>query len=89
MESTSDGFKISDEDLKLRGPGDFFGTKQHGYIKSGLINFNQDGDIIKRARKKAFEIIDKDSKLLLSENSLIRNQFMKNYKEMLEFINIG
>jgi len=89
MESTSDGFKISDEDLKLRGPGDFFGTKQHGYIKSGLINFNQDSDIIKRARKKSFEIIDKDPKLILSENSLIRNEFMKNYKEMLEFINIG
>ena len=89
METTSDGFVISDEDLKLRGPGDFFGTKQHGYIKSGLINFNQDRDIIKRARKKAFEIIDKDPKLLLSENTLIRNEFMKNYKEMLEFINIG
>ena len=45
--------------------------------------------LLKELEKKAFEIIDKDSKLLLSENSLIRNQFMKNYKEMLEFINIG
>ena len=89
METTSDGFVISDEDLKLRGPGDFFGTKQHGYIKSGLINFNQDRDIIKRARKKAFEIIKEDSQLLSSKNILIRNEFMKNYKEMLEFINIG
>ena len=50
MESITDGFKISDEDLKLRGPGDFFGTKQHGYIKSGIINFNQDYEIIKRLR---------------------------------------
>jgi len=89
MENISNGFVISDEDLKLRGPGDFFGTKQHGYIKSGLINFNKDSEIIKRARKKAFEIIGEDSKLLLAENSLIRNKFMKNYKEMLEFINIG
>jgi len=89
MENISNGFVISDEDLKLRGPGDFFGTKQHGYIKSGLINFNKDSKIIKRARKKAFEIIGEDSKLLLAENSLIRNKFMKNYKEMLEFINIG
>ena len=37
MESTIDGFKISDEDLRLRGPGDFFGTQQHGYIKSEII----------------------------------------------------
>ena len=89
MKSTSDGFKISDEDLKLRGPGDFFGTKQHGYIKSGIINFSQDYEIIKRARKKAFDIISEDSKLLLSKNSLIKKEFIKNYKEMLEFINIG
>ena len=89
MESTSNGFTISDEDLKLRGPGDFFGTKQHGYIKSGLINFSTDYHIIKRARKKAFEIIKEDPKLLLTKNSLIKKEFIKNYKEMLEFINIG
>ena len=89
MESTSNGFTISDEDLKLRGPGDFFGTKQHGYIKSGLINFSSDHHVIKRARKKAFEIIEEDPKLLLKKNSLIKNKFIKNYKEMLEFINIG
>ena len=89
MEKTSDGFIISDEDLKLRGPGDFFGTKQHGFIKSKIINFSQDFEIIKRSRKKAFEIIDEDSKLSLSKNSLIKLEFLKNYKEMLEFINIG
>ena len=60
MEQTSDGFLISDEDLKLRGPGDFFGTKQHGYIKSGIINFSQDYEILKRARKKAFDIINEE-----------------------------
>ena len=89
MESTNNGFIISDEDLKLRGPGDFFGTKQHGFIKSKIINFSQDYEIINRSRKKAFEIIDEDSKLSLSKNSLIKLEFLKNYKEMLEFINIG
>ena len=89
MENTSDGFLISDEDLKLRGPGDFFGTKQHGYINTGIINFSQDREIISRCRKKAFDIIDEDPKLCLLKNEKIKKEFMKNYKDMLEFINIG
>ena len=89
MEKTSDGFIISDEDLKLRGPGDFFGTKQHGYINTGLINFSQDREIITQCRKKAFDIIDEDSKLNLQKNKLIKKEFIENYKSMLEFINIG
>jgi len=89
MEKTCDGFIISDEDLKLRGPGDFFGTKQHGYINMGLINFNQDREIIVQCRKKAFDIIDNDNKLSLVKNQLIKKEFIENYKSMLEFINIG
>ena len=89
MEKYTDGFKIADEDLKIRGPGDFFGVKQHGYIKSGLINFYEDAPIIKRARFQAFEIIKKDSKLLSSKNVLIKKEFLNSYKSMLEFINIG
>ena len=42
MENTLDGFIISDEDLKMRGPGDFFGTKQHGFIKSKVVDFNEE-----------------------------------------------
>ena len=89
MERYTNGFKIADEDLKIRGPGDFFGVKQHGYIKSGLVNFYKDGPIIKRARFHAFDIINKDSKLLSSKNVLIKKEFLNSYKSMLEFINIG
>jgi len=89
MEKTTDGFIISDEDLKLRGPGDFFGTKQHGYLNFGLINFSQDREIINRARNLAFKIIEEDPKLELEKNKLIKSEFMINYKDMLEFINIG
>ena len=52
-------------------------------------NFFSDSDIIKRARRKAFEIIDKDSKLIASENVLIKKEFLINYKDMFEFININ
>jgi len=89
MESTSDGFKISDEDLKLRGPGDFFGTKQHGYIKSKLANFIEDGPIIRKTRNKAFKIIQDDPKLESYHNKKIKLQFKENYRHMLEFVNIN
>ena len=89
MERYTNGFKIADEDLKIRGPGDFFGVKQLGYIKSGIVNFYKDGPIIKTARFHAFDIINKDSKLLSSKNVLIKKQFLNSYKSMLEFINIG
>ena len=52
------GFNISDEDLKLRGPGEFFGTKQHGYLKSGLSDFYNDGPIIRNARSPYANILE-------------------------------
>ena len=55
----------------------------------GLINFSQDRKIILQCRKKAFDIIDEDSKLYLPKNQLIKKEFIENYKSMLEFINIG
>jgi ATP-dependent DNA helicase RecG len=89
MESTSNGFKISDEDLKLRGPGDFFGTKQHGYIRSKLANFIEDGPIIRKTRKRAFEMVEYDPKLDHGQHEKIKIQFKENYRHMLEFINIS
>ena len=89
MESTLDGFIISDEDLKMRGPGDFFGTKQHGFIKSKVVDFNADGPIIRRARYQAFKMIDNDPLLKNIENKKIKKIFKINYKDMLEFVKIG
>ncbi|SVD23002.1 uncharacterized protein METZ01_LOCUS375856, partial [marine metagenome] len=89
MESTSNGFKISDEDLKLRGPGEFFGTKQHGYIKSNIANFIEDRPIIRQTRNRAFEMVMTDPKLQFKEHEKIRTQFKENYRHMLEFINIS
>ena len=87
LESTLDGFKISDEDLKLRGPGEFFGTKQHGYVSSKLLELNKDGKIIRHARSRAFEIIEKDPKL--KHHHSIKLKLLQDYNHMLEFINIG
>ena len=87
LEKYLDGFKISDEDLKLRGPGEFLGTKQHGYVASKLVNIVNDGRIIMHARTRAFEIIENDPKLISNQN--LKFKLLKDYKQILEFVNIG
>ena len=89
LEQTSDGFIIADEDLKIRGPGEFFGTKQHGYLKTGLADFYNDGIIIRNARSQAFKLIQNDPDLKIKEHSLISNILNERYQSMLELINIG
>jgi ATP-dependent DNA helicase RecG len=89
MENTVNGFKISDEDLKLRGPGEFFGKKQHGYMKTKIADIPQDLEIIDSARNLAFNIIYKDDELKFPENKKIRHELFNKYSNMLEFINIG
>lgn len=89
MKNTLDGFVISDEDLKMRGPGDFFGTKQHGFIKSKVVDFSNDGAIIRRARQQAFELIIKDPLLKKLEHQKIKKVFKNKYNHMLEFVKIG
>jgi len=72
MVQTTDGFELAEIDLKLRGPGDIEGTQQSGLpITLKLANLAKDGNIIQIARKKAFEIIEKDPTLQLPENNIL------------------
>ena len=89
LEKTTDGFIIADEDLKIRGPGEFFGTKQHGYLRSGLADFYNDGIIIRNARSQAFKLIEQDSEFKQNKNHLIYNILKHQYQTMLDLINIG
>ncbi len=54
---SNDGFYISEQDLKLRGPGDFFGTRQHGLPEMKIANLFEDGDILRDAQQAAKDII--------------------------------
>ena len=80
--NTRNGFEIADEDLKLRGPGEFFGERQSGFIKFRIADLVTDGPIIRFARKKAFEIVDKDENLENSENKLIHDRFNSDYLKL-------
>ncbi|MBQ3427727.1 MAG: ATP-dependent DNA helicase RecG [Clostridia bacterium] len=59
MCASNDGFYISEQDLKLRGPGDFFGTRQHGLPEMRIANLFEDRDILRLSQKAVKSIIDK------------------------------
>ena len=87
LEKTLNGFEIADYDLKLRGPGEFFGTKQHGYMSNKLLDIANDSKIIYHARNLAFSLVDKDCNL--NEHSKIKSKLINDYSSILEFSNIG
>ena len=89
MEETNDGFLISDEDLKLRGPGQFFGIRQSGFFKFKIADLVKDGSIIRSARKVAFSIVENDKNLKRKSNKLIRNKFVNEYAQYLDDISFS
>ena len=89
MESTNDGFKISDEDLKIRGPGEFFGIRQSGFLKYKIANMVTDGPILRKARTAAFDLVKKDATLSHQEHHQIRSRLVNEYQDKLQNVNIS
>jgi len=77
MQKSNDGFVISEKDLELRGPGEFFGTRQHGIPEFKVANLFTDMPILKLAGKASKELLEKDPNLLLEENLPIRQKIDK------------
>ena len=72
LRATNDGFKISEEDLRLRGPGDFFGTRQHGLPELKIASFMSDMKMLELAKREAGEIAESDRKLEREEHKYLK-----------------
>ncbi len=72
LTETGDGFKIAEADLRLRGPGEFYGVRQSGVASLHLADVLRDGDILAEAREDAFGIIARDRTLTKPENRGLR-----------------
>ena len=77
MCKTTDGFEIAKKDLELRGPGDFFGSRQHGLPDMRVANLMTDTRILYEAQKTAKEIIDGDVVLCEEEKSVLDKEVNK------------
>ncbi len=89
MEKYTDGFKIADIDLQLRGPGDVFGTKQSGFPELQHADIRYDAEILYKAKQDAFTIVLQDPKLNSSVNSVIRKNLLSHYSENLKYAKIA
>ena len=80
MTETNDGFKISEVDMQLRGPGDILGTQQSGVVDFKKLDLVADGNIIKTAKSAVEHLIKNDPHLQNPDNFSLRNYYVKQYK---------
>jgi ATP-dependent DNA helicase RecG len=84
---TGNGFKIAEEDLKIRGPGQYFGRHQHGLNELKVVNPLTQIDVLEAARKEAVAVVERDPGLV--SNVLIKETILKRYPEYLERVLAG
>ena len=84
LESTADGFVIAEEDLHFRGPGDLIGTRQAGWPEFRIADLINDPGLLERARRAAFELVDRDSGLTASENRVLAGIVARRLRRRLQ-----
>ena len=89
MTTTTDGFKIASEDLKMRGPGEFTGTLQHGFPEFKAGDIIKDVKLIEYAKQMAVDIITNDSELKAPENTNINTLINTKYLQLSKIIQVG
>ena len=81
LASTTDGFKIAEEDLKLRGPGDFFGSRQHGLPQLKVADFSGDLRVLRQAQDAAQALLEEDRDLSRPEHAPLLEQVRELFSE--------
>jgi len=83
MCNTNDGFKISEVDMNLRGPGNILGTQQSGLLNFKIADIIKDQDILELARQDAKSLITNDPQLRHTDNQEIKNEYIKLNKDSI------
>jgi ATP-dependent DNA helicase RecG len=89
MVETTDGFRIAEEDLALRGPGEFMGTRQHGIPPFRIANIARDVGILSQAREAAFNLVEADPGISRPENARIKEVLLSRWEGRLTLADIS
>lgn len=89
MEATTDGFKIAEADLEIRGPGDFLGTRQSGMPDFRVASILRDGAILEQARSAAFMLLERDPYLKSGEAAQIKSELLRRWGTRLELAGVA
>ena len=84
MCSTEDGFVIAEEDLKLRGPGEIFGTRQHGLPELNITDLVKNVDMLEKVKYVARDLIERDPELELPEHAELKKRVKKMFGEKIQ-----
>lgn len=82
IKNSTDGFKIADYDLELRGPGDFLGNRQHGLPQLRIADIFADKEVLLLAKREAKAVLEADPSLKLPENAALRAEVIAMYKKL-------
>ena len=84
---TGDGFKVAEEDLRLRGPGDFFGSRQSGLPEMHVADLGADAQILQRAQQAALKLLEEDPELILPEDAPLRERVERLFRVSADSFN--
>ncbi|MBN1912034.1 MAG: ATP-dependent DNA helicase RecG [Pirellulales bacterium] len=87
--STTDGFVLAEEDFKLRGPGELFGTRQHGLPPLRVADLTRDEKLLEEARRDAAALVASDPGLALPAHARLQRMVMARYGKVLELADVG
>ncbi|MDO8662856.1 MAG: ATP-dependent DNA helicase RecG [Candidatus Omnitrophota bacterium] len=89
MVKYNDGFKIAEEDLRIRGPGEFFGRQQHGLSELKIANPLTQMQLLKRAREEAIKLLNLDLRLEYRQNILLKDKLLQRFPDYEKFMVVG